>query len=799
MKLSENWLREWVNPNLTTADLVEQITMAGLEVDAVEPVAGEFSGVVVGEILEAEQHPDADKLRVCKVAGNGDEICQVVCGAPNARPGIKIPFATVGAVLPPGEDGKPFKIKKAKLRGVESFGMLCAQVELQLGEDSDGIWELAEDAPVGADLREYLNLNDQCIEVDLTPNRSDCLSVKGIARDVAVLNRLELKEPKIAPVAPTIDDVLKVTLNAGEACSRYVGRVIRGVDVSQGSPLWMQEKLRRAGVRSIDAVVDVTNYVLLELGQPMHAFDLNTLQGGVQARMADDGEKLTLLDGQEVELKSDTLVIADDEKAVAMAGIMGGEATSVTSATQDIFLESAFFFPVAIAGRARNYGLHTDSSHRFERGVDYKLQTVAIERATQLLLEIVGGQPGPVIEVENEHAPKDREVSLRRSRILSGLGFSMDDEEVVDILTRLGLEMSVKADSGWRFKVPSYRFDIAIEEDLLEELARIYGYNRLPTTSLNADLSIPMQYEARIGLSAVRSQLVARGYQEAITYSFVEPKLLRHFDPDAEPVELQNPISADMAVMRTTLWPGLVSSLQHNLNRQQDRVRLFEAGQRFVAEGKGIENLKQEPMLAGLIYGPRLEESWTGKSDNVDFYDIKGDLESVLSLLADDASFSFEPAKHPALHPGQSAAVMRNGEQVGLLGAMHPQLQKTLGLTHSVYLFEITQASIAEAKLPSFEPLSKFPEVRRDIAVIVDQATAVSDLQKVIEKGAGDCLTELKVFDVYVGKGIDPHRKSVALGLTFQHPSRTLTEDEINASMDVVIRSLEESFNASLR
>lgn len=799
MKLSENWLREWVNPNLTTADLVEQITMAGLEVDAVEPVAGEFSGVVVGEILEAEQHPDADKLRVCKVAGNGDEICQVVCGAPNARPGIKIPFATVGAVLPPGEDGKPFKIKKAKLRGVESFGMLCAQVELQLGEDSDGIWELAEDAPVGADLREYLNLNDQCIEVDLTPNRSDCLSVKGIARDVAVLNRLELKEPKIAPVAPTIDDVLKVTLNAGEACSRYVGRVIRGVDVSQGSPLWMQEKLRRAGVRSIDAVVDVTNYVLLELGQPMHAFDLNTLQGGVQARMADDGEKLTLLDGQEVELKSDTLVIADDEKAVAMAGIMGGEATSVTSATQDIFLESAFFFPVAIAGRARNYGLHTDSSHRFERGVDYKLQAVAIERATQLLLDIVGGQAGPVIEIENEHAPKDREVSLRRSRILSGLGFSMDDEEVVDILTRLGLEMSVKADSGWRFKVPSYRFDIAIEEDLLEELARIYGYNRLPTTSLNADLSIPMQYEARIGLSAVRSQLVARGYQEAITYSFVEPKLLKHFDPDAEPVELQNPISADMAVMRTTLWPGLVSSLQHNLNRQQDRVRLFEAGQRFVAEGKGIENLKQEPMLAGLIYGPRLEESWTGKSDNVDFYDIKGDLESVLSLLADDASFSFEPAKHPALHPGQSAAVMRNGEQVGLLGAMHPQLQKTLGLTHSVYLFEITQASIAEAKLPSFEPLSKFPEVRRDIAVIVDQTTAVSDLQKVIEKGAGDCLTELKVFDVYVGKGIDPHRKSVALGLTFQHPSRTLTEDEINASMDVVIRSLEESFNASLR
>lgn len=799
MKISESWLREWVNPQLSTADLVEQITMAGLEVDAVEPVAGEFSGVVVGEILEAEQHPDADKLRVCKVAGNGDEVCQVVCGAPNARPGIKIPFATVGSFLPPGEDGKPFKIKKAKLRGVESFGMLCAQTELQLGDDSDGIWELAADAPVGADLRDYLSLDDQCIEVDLTPNRSDCLSVKGIARDVGVLNRLAVTEPKIEAVAPTIDDVLAVELNAGEACSRYVGRVVRGVDVSKPSPLWMQEKLRRAGVRSIDAVVDVTNFVLLEQGQPMHAFDLNTLAGSVQARMPKAGEKLTLLDGQEVELKADTLLIADEEKAIAMAGIMGGEATAVTSATKDIFLESAYFDPVSIAGRARNYGLHTDSSHRFERGVDYQLQEAAIERATQLLLDIVGGDAGPLTVVENEHKPQERQVTLRRDRILSGLGFSMSDDEVIDILGRLGLEMSVKADSGWRFSVPSYRFDIAIEEDLLEELARVYGYNRLPTTSLNADLSIAIQREASIGLGAVRSQLIARGFEEAIAYSFVEPKLLALFDPEATPVELQNPISADMAVMRTTLWPGLVSALQHNLNRQQNRVRLFETGQRFIPQGKGVANLKQEPMLAGLVYGPREDESWTGKPENVDFFDLKGDLESVLDLLADDVSFSFESGKHPALHPGQTAAVVRNGEPVGFIGAMHPQLQKELGLSQSVYLFELTQASIAEAKLPSFQPLSKFPEVRRDIAVIVDQTVAVTSLQNAVKAVAGDQLSELKVFDVYVGKGIDPHRKSVALGLTFQHPSRTLTEDEINASMDAVIKSLEETYNASLR
>lgn len=803
MKLSESWLREWVNPNLSTADLVEQITMAGLEVDAVEPVAGEFTGVVVGEILEVEQHPDADKLRVCKVAGspqgNGDEICQVVCGAPNARVGIKIPFAVVGSVLPPGEDGKPFKIKKAKLRGVESFGMLCAQTELQLGDDSDGIWELPADAPTGADLRDYLSLDDQCIEVDLTPNRSDCLSVKGIARDVGVLNRLAVTEPVIAPVAASIDDAVGVTLNAGVACSRYVGRVIRGVDVTKPSPLWMQEKLRRAGVRSIDAIVDVTNFILLEQGQPMHAFDLKTLSGGVQARMAEQGEKLTLLDGQEIELNADTLVIADADKAVAMAGIMGGVETSVTGATQDIFLESAFFNPVSIAGRARNYGLHTDSSHRFERGVDYQLQEPAIERATKLLLDIVGGEAGPLTVVENEHAPKTREVTLRRARILSGLGFSMDDTEVVDILARLGLEMSVKADSGWRFKVPSYRFDISIEEDLLEELARIYGYNRLPTTSLTADLSLAMQDESLVGLAAVRGQLVARGYQEAIAYSFVEPKLLKLFDPEAEPVELQNPISADMAVMRTTLWPGLVSALQHNLNRQQSRVRLFETGQRFVPQGKGIANLKQEPMLAGLMCGPRMGESWAAKAEPADFFDIKGDLESVLELLADDANFSFEPAKHPALHPGQSAAVLRNGEAVGLVGAMHPQLQQALGLSQPVYLFEITQASIARAQLPSFNPLSKFPEVRRDIAVIVDQDVAVSSLQSKARSGAGEHLVELKVFDVYVGKGIDPHRKSVALGLTFQHPSRTLTEDEINASMDIVIKSLEETFNASLR
>lgn len=799
MKLSENWLREWVNPEISSAELCEQITMAGLEVDAVEPVAGEFSGVVVGEILAAEQHPDADKLRVCTVAGHGDETRQVVCGAPNARVGIKVPFATVGAVLPPGEDGKPFKIKKAKLRGVESLGMLCGQTELQLGDDDSGLWELAADAPVGTDLRSYLNLDDHCIEVDLTPNRSDCLSVQGIARDVGVLNRIAVKAPEVKPVAAVIDDTLSVSLNAAEACSRYVGRVIRDVDVSVPSPLWLQEKLRRSGLRSIDAIVDVTNFILLELGQPMHAFDLSSLSGGIQVRMASDKEKLTLLDGQEVELQDNTLVIADDKGALAMAGIMGGKDSAVNSTTKDIFLESAFFDPVSIAGRARNYGLHTDSSHRFERGVDYQLQQPALERATQLLLDIVGGVPGPVIVVENEFIPQQAQVTLRRERILSGLGFSMEDDEVIDILTRLGLELIDTTDSGWSFKVPSYRFDIAIEEDLLEELARIYGYNRLPVTSLSKKLSIPMSDESQLGLEAVCSHLIARGYQEAITYSFVEPKMQALFDPELEPVPLKNPISADLAVMRTSLWPGLVSVLQHNLNRQQSRVRLFETGLRFIPAGGELKNLRQEPVLAGLLYGSRFGESWFATSENVDFFDIKGDLESVLALLSDDDSFSFAPARHAALHPGQCAAIFKQGEPVGLVGAMHPQLQKQLDLPQPAFVFEITQAAIASASLPSFTALSKFPEVRRDIAVVVDQSVAASDLVASIKNIAGDYVTDLKVFDVYVGKGIDTHRKSIALGLTFQHPSRTLNEDEVNASMSAVVKSLEEKYNATLR
>ena len=795
MKISEQWLREWVNPEVSTDQLVEQITMAGLEVDGTEPVAGEFSGVVVGEIIEIEQHPDADKLRVCQVAG-GDEVVQVVCGAPNARAGLKIPFATVGAVLP-SDDSKGFRIKKAKLRGVESFGMLCAEQELGLSDASDGLMELAADAPVGADFRDYLNLDDTIIEVDLTPNRADCLSIAGIARDTGVLYKAGVNVPTVGAVASEIDDTFPVVLEATADCPRYVGRIIRGVDVSQSSPLWMQEKLRRSGIRSIDAVVDVTNYVLLELGQPMHAFDLNLLKGGIRVRHAEQGEKLVLLDGQELALTTGSLLIADEQGPVALAGIMGGEATAVSANTQDIFLESAFFTPVNIAGRARSYGLHTDSSHRFERGVDYQLQAKAIERATQLLLDIVGGKPGPLVEqVSEQDLPKVSQIELREARIKKLLGLEIEKADVTDMLVRLGLGVT-ETSEGWLVLSPSWRFDIAIEADLLEEIARIYGYNRLPVTHIHADLSLKAKTETTISLKSIRRQLVARGYQEAITYCFVEPKIQQLVCPNDAVVDISNPISADMAVMRTSLWPGLLSAMQHNLNRQQARVRLFESGLRFVPGGDGLP--AQDAMLAGVITGRREPESWSEDGESVDFYDLKGDVESVISLLGDNNRIEFCKAEHPALHPGQTAGITHNGEVVGYLGAIHPEIQKKMGLTQVVYLFEVALAAITLSELPKFTELSKFPEVRRDLAILINRNIEAKNVLETVQEVAGDELINLRLFDIYEGKGIDLKEKSLALGLTYQHSSRTLNEDEVNASVERVVNQLQKRFDATLR
>jgi phenylalanyl-tRNA synthetase beta chain len=797
MKFSESWLREWVNPDVNTTELVAQLTMAGLEVDAVEPVAPEFSGVVVGQIMAVEQHPNADKLRVCQVAGGAEELTQVVCGAPNAREGIKIPFATVGAKLP-GD----FKIKKAKLRDMESFGMLCGPDEVGLGESSDGLWELPADAPVGTDLRDYLKLDDQVIEVDLTPNRGDCLSIRGLARETGVLNQCPVSEPGCQPVSPVIPDILSVDLQAPQACSRYAGRVIRNINMGVESPMWLQEKLRRSGIRSIDPVVDVTNYVLLELGQPMHAFDLSTLDEGIVVRLANQGEKIKLLDGSEVALKSDTLVIADHQKAVAMAGIMGGNETAVTAQTRDIFLESAYFNPIAIAGRSRGYGMHTDSSHRFERGVDPKLQEVAIERATALLLEIVGGEAGPVTIVEAKaEVPKGAEVTLTPARLEQQLGLSLEDTQIEKMLELLGLKVLTKPDhnnpeSGWVCKVPSWRFDIAIEADLIEEVARIYGYNRLPTSTISSALPIEVNPETQRGLPPLRQLLVGRGYHEAITYCFVDPEVQKHLTPDTEPVLLANAIASDMSVMRTTLWSGLLPAVKRNLNRQQNRVRLFETGLNFVpADGE----LKQRPMIAGAITGGRLPERWINKQEPVDFFDIKADIEALIQQNYSADQFTFVAGSHPALHPGQCARIERCGELVGWVGQLHPRVQKALDLSQPVFVFELHQSLLLNDVLPAFAGVSKFPEVRRDLALIVDETISAGDLCDTVRQNAGGQLIDLKVFDVYQGKGIENNRKSIALGLTFRDSSRTLTEDEINAAVETVVNALEQQHSASLR
>ena len=791
MKFSESWLRSAVNPSISTEELVAQVTMAGLEVDAVESAAPEMSGVVVGEILSVEQHPDADKLRVCQVAGGG-ETAQVVCGAPNARAGIKVPFATVGAKLP-GD----FKIKKAKLRGVESFGMLCAQTELQLGDDDDGLWELPADASVGSDLIEYLELNDNIIEVDLTPNRGDCLSIRGLAREVGVLNKTAVLEQACAPVTASINDSISITLEAPEACARYVGRVVRNLDLRQPTPQWMQEKLRRSGVRSLGPAVDVTNYVLLELGQPMHAFDLSKIDGGIVVRMGRD-EKVKLLDDSDVVIDTQTLVIADQSKALAMAGIMGGDESAVGDDTTDILFESAWFNPLAIAGKARNYGKHTDSSHRFERGVDSELQVAAIERATALMLEICGGEAGPVVIQESaEHLPAPATIKLRDAHLAQQLGVVIGSAEIDDILARLGLTFVSRDDEGSTWVAPSWRFDIAIEQDLVEEVARIYGYNNLPTSTPTMALELQAKPERQQDLSIFRQQLVASGYQEAVTYSFVDPELQKLVDPETDGIALQNPISADMSVMRTSLWSGLLSIAIYNLNRQQNRVRIFEAGQCFVPGENG--ELTQNMALAGLICGSRTPAGWTASKDKVDFFDIKGDLESVLALTGLAEQFSFSAAEHPALHPGQSAMLSRNGEQVGWIGQLHPKLQAQLDVSTPVYLFQVDVAKFSESRLPKFSEVSKFPAVRRDLAFLVDSQIASADLMSEARNAAGEHLVDLMLFDVYQSKDIDNKGKSLALGLTFQHASRTLTDEEINTAIDRVVKKLDNKFKAELR
>jgi len=797
MKFSEQWLREWVNPTLDSQQLMDQITMAGLEVDGFEPVAGKFTGVVVGEVLSVDAHPDADKLRVCQVS-NGRTQVQVVCGAPNVRAGINVPFAELGAVLP-GD----FNIKKATLRGQSSVGMLCSGAELGLSENHDGILELPADAPVGQSFADYLQLNDITIDVDLTPNRADCLSIKGLAREVGVLNSLPLNAPSIQKVAATHSDVPDVRVEAPAGCPRYLGRILRNVDLTVQSPLWLQEKLRRSGVRSIDAAVDVTNYILLEQGQPMHAFDRAEIDGGIVVRMAKPEEKLVLLDGQEVTLTEQTLVIADHSKPIAIAGVMGGEHSGVGTKTRDLVLESAYFDPITLAGKARHYGLHTDASHRFERGVDYNLARDALERATELLISIVGGEPGEVVDVTSaEHLPKPISIVLREKRLADVLGLAIANAKVEDILTRLGLAIEERLSGGWKVSAPSFRPDIAIEEDLIEEVGRIYGYNNLPVTEPTGSLSLRPKAEDTRPLSAIRNYFVANGYHEAITYSFVDPKVQEQLDPQNEGIALANPISADLSVMRTTLWSGLLKTVAYNQKRQQPRIRLFESGLRFARDG---ERILQQPMLAGVVTGNQNLENWVNGRRNADFFDLKGELESLFRLLGMTAEF--RAGKHPALHPGQTAELLRDGQPIGWLGVLHPQVQKNLELNGTVIVFELFLNSIVTGYVPNFKDVSKFPEVRRDLAIIIGSDVKFADVERVATHHAGEHLTTLRAFDVYQGESLgkgeveseSEGNRSLALSLFWQHPQRTLTEDEVHGLFNGVIEALKAELRATLR
>ncbi|OBY53187.1 phenylalanine--tRNA ligase subunit beta [Haemophilus parainfluenzae] len=795
MKFSENWVREWVNPSISTEQLCDQITMLGLEVDGVEKVAGDFTGVVVGEVVECAQHPDADKLRVTKVNVGGDRLLDIVCGAPNCRQGLKVACATEGAVLP-GD----FKIKKTKLRGQPSEGMLCSFSELGIDVDADGIIDLPLDAPVGTNLREYLDLDDKAIEISLTPNRADCLSIAGVAREVGVVNKQVVNQPHFDAVPATISDKVQIELKAPEACPRYLLRVVKNVNVKAQSPIWLQEKLRRCGIRSIDPIVDITNYVLLELGQPMHAFDASKVSQPVQVRLANNGEELVLLDGTTAKLQSNTLVIADQTGPLAMAGIFGGQASGVDAeTTKDVILEAAFFAPLAIAGRARQYGLHTDSSHRFERGVDFTLQRHAMERATALLLNICGGEAGEICEVVSEqYLPKVNEVTLRREKLDGLLGHYIEVETVTEIFERLGFAVKY-ANDVWTVTSASWRFDIEIEEDLIEEVARIYGYNSIPNNAPLAHLRMREHKESDLDLSRIKTALVDADYQEAITYSFVDPKVQTLLHPEIEALVLPNPISVEMSAMRVSLLSGLLGAVLYNQNRQQNRVRLFETGLRFVPDANAEFGVRQEFVLAGVITGTAKSECWTGKAETVDFFDLKGDLESILSLTEVGNRVKFVAKAYSALHPGQSAAIELDGKEIGFIGTIHPLIAQKLGLNGKAVVFEILWDAIANRRVVQAKEISKFPANRRDLALVVADNVPAGDIIDACKQAGGEKLTQVNLFDVYQGIGVASGHKSLAISLTIQDNEKTLEDDEINAVISAVLNEVKQRFNAELR
>lgn len=792
MKFSENWLRELVEVPADRAALVERLTMSGLEVESVSALGVGLDGVVVAEIVEARPHPDADRLRVCSVQTGQGAPLQIVCGAPNARPGLKAPLAMIGAQLPNG-----VAIKAAKLRGVESQGMLCSAKELGLDADASGLLELPGDAPVGVPLAHYLGLPDASIELKLTPNRPDCLGMLGLAYDVAAQFGSAARAPRIEPVAPAGGATRGIRLEAGADCPRYLGRMIAGIDPAAPTPLWIAERLRRAGLRPIAAVVDVTNYVMLELGQPLHAFDDDKLDGDVVVRRARAGETLTLLDGTEAKLDEGFLLIADTARPLALAGVMGGMASRVTDGTRNVFLESAHFAPPVIMGRARRLGLSSDAAHRFERGVDPELPRLALERATALLLSIAGGTAGPVCVAERaQDLPARAPVRLRRARLARVLGAEVADAEVTRMLTALGMVVAA-TDDGWRVTPPSRRFDIEREEDLIEEVARIHGYARVPTHVPAGAFALAPESESQLSGMALREQLAARGYQEAICYAFVDAALLQRWQLDAGAVALANPLSADLAVMRTSLLPGLVQALAANRNRQQARVRLFEVGRSFHAgNGAPLETAR----VAAVACGEATAEQWGEPARATDFFDLKGDLQSLCALGGEPQAWRYDTEGLPAwLHPGRGARVLRDGKPVGYVGALHPRLAKALDLGADVYAFEVELDAVAQRRVPRAEPVSRFPMVRRDIAVELPEEVAWDALEATVRRAVGVQLADLFVFDRYSGPGLGDGRKSIAMGLILQDRSRTLTDEDADRCVASAVAALERECRAKLR
>ena len=776
MLVSESWLREWVDFDISTQTLSEKLTLAGLEVEAIEPVTdlntspGNNSKILVGEIVSTEPHPNADRLKVCQVNVGQKRHLTIVCGASNAAAGIRIPVARVGANLP------KVKIEKSEIRGQTSEGMLCSAAELGLAEQSSGLMELDPSAPIGTTIYDYLNLDDQVFELSLTPNRGDCLSVQGVAREAAVLTGNQLKDIAVSPVKPTAKSSLKVSLDAPQACARFTGRVIQNIDMAAKTPDWMKEKLRRSGVRSLNLIVDITNYVMLEMGQPMHAYDLDKLQGGLSARMAKKKEKLKLLDGSEITLDTKDLVIADDKQAVGLAGIMGGDNTAISDSTRNIFFEAAFFTPEYMAGKARQFGMHTDASHRFERGVNPHGQVAAIERATALLIEAAGGKPGKVCHAQDRQSiPKRSKIKLNRTEIERILGIKIPASSINSIFKRLGMDVK-STTGGWHITPPHWRFDIGAQHDLVEEAGRCYGYEHVSPRMPASIARMGTHPETKVDIATIKNVLIANGYHEAINYSFIDPVNQQKLLEVAKGIQLANPIADNMAEMRQSLWPGLLDTLSRNLNRQESRVRLFECGHVFLKKGKKRLEINK---IAGLVCGLKQPKNWRESGESVNFYDLKGDIERLLAL-GQGKNVEFLIEQHPALHPGQTAKLVLGKQTLGYMGQLHPQKAKMLDISQPVFLFEINLDVLTTADLPEFAPISRYPAVQRDLAVVLDKEVSARAVRDIATEAGGIYLKKLELFDIYTGERVEKDKKSFAFSLTFQSESSNLTAEEVD-------------------